>query len=245
LFLASSLDAFFGTLSFLFVIGTRGGLQNLGKNMKGCWKQIGMVAMILFLFRFTQESSGFNRYMFPKDKIYKDLDNEQLNHMAQFEADKEATFYDQYKKILSEEQLQKKKTELRNKYSEDHANDDSVQMKNRFSPAFYLASGKTVTGLVSLLCLGGVMSLIYFAIRGYFGGTNSLSEYHVSYKQFVVELLAMGIINAIPSLIEPRIYGEKIGKSSISMAAGMGGMSAIVHVMFQYAGLYDSFLEQH
>lgn len=225
LILASSMDAIFGVLSFIFIIVSRGGYDNMWKNIIESYKEIILVAIILFLFRFTQESSGFNRWITTDSGIYKKLDKLEIENL-----------------LAKEPDLNKRRL-LQQQYDNDIL-DTNRSIQYKYASPFELVFGNTIMGIFAIFIAIGVIKLIAATAYGSTHSDNSFSAYGISNTKIIFEIVVMFVLNSIPSLLEPVIYGDSTTKKSVLLSFGMGSLSSILYIMFQYTGLYHEFLKR-
>lgn len=242
---ASCIDAFFVSLSFIFILATRGGIRHLFHNIVEHMKEIVILAIVFFLFRFAQESSGMNRWLAPKSDTYTKLDKEQLKQMVLTQANilreekelENANSEDHY--VLSEQELLDKASDaIIQKYKEQT---EQCTQSYTYANPFRLAIEKTSMGLLTLFILFQMGKMFIAFLTGFNSGNHKIGvDGEQTLALFVFECVGMAVINMIPSLVAPKIYGEKVEKKDILMALGMGGLSFGAHIWFQYAGLYSS-----
>jgi len=231
LLLVSICEGLFGALAFIFVIGNRGGLKNLPQNIKMHFDEILLVAVILFFFRFSQETSGFNRWLSPEADMYKELDDQQIHDTI------DSQFSIKKNEVITKAEMERREEMIEKTYITDIAVLDKI--REEYEDPFLNAFGKTTLGMLGLFIFYHTLKMIYLAIHGYLDGKNSIDSYKIDNQQFGFEILMMFIISAIPSLLEIYIFGEKLGAKNAVLALGMGTTSASLHIMFQFTGLYD------
>jgi len=231
----SSMDGIFGALSFIVILASRGGMANLANNIFSSLGEIIVVALILFMFRFTQESSGFNRWLTPDEPIYHKIDAMQIKIMQEKIENNEMQG-----KILSSVEESDIMAKIRHTYAQHVANVGQTPSDMIVSP-FKLALQNTAFAFIGLFILLGCLNLFRKAGTGFLYNMFDLEPAGVSKGQFALELLAMFVLNSIPSLVAPKLYNEKYTGMAIGIGFGMGGLSVVIHVLLQYAGLYSGF----
>jgi len=241
----ASLDGLFGALSFVFVLGSRGGWSHIGSNISRYLKEIILTAVILFLFRFSQESSGFNRWLSPTDKVYRELDKLEMKHFEQIlEEDALNAISSEERKVLTEEQKTAITKKVQLAYKKGMKAVNKIPEYTFMSPFGY-AIEKTALSVAGLFVTFYSIKMLIATFYGYSSNAHGLSENNISGGQFASELAIMFIFNTIPSMVAPYIYEERYKASDIMMALGMGTASVVIHTMFQYAGLYQGLGQKH
>jgi hypothetical protein len=242
----ASLDGIFGALSFIFVLGSRGGWENVGTNIARYLKEILLTAVILFLFRFSQESSGFNRWMSPNSKIYREMDKIEMKHFEKMLEDDaiKAMSTGPEPAVLTQQQKTDIITKVKTQYSTD-MNDLKKVSEYTFVQPFGFAVEKTAIGVTGLFVSFYAIKMLIATLYGYSSDAHGLAENNISGAQFTSELFMMFILNTIPSMLAPVIYDEDYKGSDVLMACGMGGASVVIHTLFQYAGLYQGLGENN
>ena len=240
LIFVASLDGLFGALSFMFILGSRGGWGHVVKNINSHIKEILLTATILFLFRFSQESSGFNRWMYPHSSIYKNIDEKEKEDLEKIMVDAELKKLNAASPthVLSEQ----RRTAIMKKLEAQYASD--IKIMDKISPYTYesgfgMAVEKTAIGGIGLFSAYYMIKMLMSTFYGYSSGTQSLESQNITNMQFVGELTSMFVFNSIPSIVAPFIYGQEHASHDVVMGLGMGTVSVIIHVLFQYAGLYS------
>lgn len=234
----ASLDGLFGASSFVFILGSRGGWSHIGKNVVRYFKEIILTAIILFLFRFSQESSGFNRWMDPNAKVYKELDKMEMNRLEQLLEQDALNSINGEHKVLNDKQKSEIIQEVQLTYKKGLKVVNKIPEYAFMSPFGY-AVEKTAMSVTGLFMAYYSVKMLIAAFYGYSSNANGLFENNISGGKFTTELVIMFIFNTIPSMVAPYIYEEKYKASDILMALGMGGISVVIHTLFQYAGLYQ------
>lgn len=229
LMIASSMDALFGILTFITIVGNRGGIRNLPGNIIKNGKTIALLSVILFMFRFSQESSGFNRWMSPNAAIYQELDQVEMAQLKQQMIASEGN-------VLSEAEMSKINAKLQKLYSKGENN---LNKAIEYESPFGIAVEKTAIGVFALIMIFYSIKICIATFYGYKSEKTWMGINHISHSGFCIELFIMFLFNAIPSLMAPKIYGVPYASSDVMMAFGMGGFAAFLHVMFQYGGLYQ------
>ena len=205
----------FGVLSAMFVIWSRSGTSALFK--PSSFAVYGIVAFILGLFCFSEEASGFNRYLDRQDilnhqGIYYNLDNNPLNPA--------------------------------NTNPSGYYDPESTDVLESGGDPFTMSMSYFFMIIVIGFVLYQVAGMIKVAVCGYTSGAFPIGKIlngliSSSTIGFIIEILIVGILNAIPPLVSPIIKKQQstLNSKSVGTAGIIMIIVMLLQTLFQFSGM--------